>query len=311
MSGSRRTDCWVARVAVAEQGRLREESPKAPARDGGRSDQAARGHADGLGSGHGDVVQHPPLEVRKATWDDVDLAGAVWTIPAERMKDGLERRVPLSDRAVAVLDEARRELPHGSATVFPSPTGCVQRNRTLTTLVRELGIDAVPHGFRSSFRDWAAEHEHSQQIAKLRREQGLNAVVRSWNLVSERADPAMHGLIDELRRCGETLPEVGYPVESHDYTEAFLELAWPSQTRGVAISPADIEAAQRLGWNVRETKQALDDSAPLDTASGRSTRPNHVSYDRYYRPKAAQSGSSRWSGRGRPRSGRHKPRSSS
>ena len=96
-------------------------------------------------------------QVRTATWEDIDPDGAVWTIPAERMKAGLEHRVPLSDRALALLDEARHELPHGSGIVFPSPTGCVQRNRALATLVRELGINAVPHGFRSSFRDWAAE----------------------------------------------------------------------------------------------------------------------------------------------------------
>lgn len=96
-------------------------------------------------------------EVRAATWDDIDIDSALWTIPAQRMKAGLEHRVPLSDRALAVLDECRRELPQGSGTVFPSPTGCVQRNRALATLVRDLGIKAVPHGFRSSFRDWAAE----------------------------------------------------------------------------------------------------------------------------------------------------------
>ena len=107
-------------------------------------------------------------------------------------------------------------------------------------------------------------HTDTQQIAKLRREQGLHKAVQDWHLVSERADPAMHGLIDELRRRGETLPEVGYPVESADRAPAFLELAWPAHTRGVAISPADKEAAQRLGWNVREPKEALDEAAPLD-----------------------------------------------
>lgn len=149
-------------------------------------------------------------------------------------------------------------------------------------------------------------HKHSQQIARLRREQGIDTAVRDWNLVSERADPAMHGLIDELRRRGETPPEVGYPVESAD-RQALLELAWPSQTRGVAISPADIEAAQRLGWSVREPKQALDEAAPLDAAAGQTTRADRVSYDRY-RPKPPQSRYSRRSGRGR---GNYKPRGSS
>ena len=96
-------------------------------------------------------------EVRTAVWDDIDMEGAVWTIPAERMKAGLEHRVPLSDRALRVLDEARRELTHGDGILFPSPTGCVQRAQTLAKLLHQRGIDAVPHGFRSSFRDWAAE----------------------------------------------------------------------------------------------------------------------------------------------------------
>ena len=63
----------------------------------------------------------------------------------------------LRRKLLALLDEARRELSHGGGTVFPTPTGCVQRNRALVTLVHQLGIRAVPHGFRSSFRDWAAE----------------------------------------------------------------------------------------------------------------------------------------------------------
>ncbi len=96
-------------------------------------------------------------EVRKARWEHIDVDAAVWTIPAERMKSGREHRVPLSDRTLAVLDEARKELPHGDGVVFPSQSGGIQRNGTMSDLMRELEIDAVPHGFRSSFRDWAAE----------------------------------------------------------------------------------------------------------------------------------------------------------
>ena len=95
-------------------------------------------------------------EVRGARWDEVDDAAATWTVPPERMKAKLEHRVPLSDRAVAVLDEAR-EIVDVSGLVFPSSTGRVLSDSTLSKLLRELGIGAVPHGFRSSFRDWAAE----------------------------------------------------------------------------------------------------------------------------------------------------------
>ena len=95
-------------------------------------------------------------EVRKARREEFDLEGAVWTIPAERMKAGREHRVPLSPRALEVLDEARRRLP-GAGTVFPTPTGRTQPHPYMALLLHELEIDAVPHGFRSSFRDWAAE----------------------------------------------------------------------------------------------------------------------------------------------------------
>ena len=96
-------------------------------------------------------------EVRTARWEDVDLDDRVWTVPAERMKAGRAHRVPLSDRALAVLDAARTELDHGRGAVFPSPTGVTQTHRPMGDLMRALHINAVPHGFRSSFRDWAAE----------------------------------------------------------------------------------------------------------------------------------------------------------
>ena len=95
-------------------------------------------------------------EIRGARWDEVDDTAATWTVPRTRMKAKLEHRVPLSREALRVLDQAR-EVADKSGIVFPSPTGRVLSDSTLSKLVRELGIDAVPHGFRSSFRDWAAE----------------------------------------------------------------------------------------------------------------------------------------------------------
>ena len=95
-------------------------------------------------------------EVRSALWQEINFDGAVWTIPGERMKAGREQRVPPSDRALEVLDEAR-ELTDSRGIVFPSPRGLVLHQSTLASLARDLKIDAVPQGFRSSFRDWAAE----------------------------------------------------------------------------------------------------------------------------------------------------------
>ena len=95
-------------------------------------------------------------EVRHAIWDEVDLHSETWTVPADRMKAKRDHRVPLSRRALEVLQEARA-FEDGSGLVFPSPRARAISDNTISKLLRELGIEAVPHGFRSSFRDWAAE----------------------------------------------------------------------------------------------------------------------------------------------------------
>ena len=95
-------------------------------------------------------------EVRLATWDEIDFDTATWTVPANRMKSKRDHRVPLSGGALEILQEAR-DFTDISGLVFPSPRGGSVSENTLSKLLRELQIDAVPHGFRSSFRDWAAE----------------------------------------------------------------------------------------------------------------------------------------------------------
>ena len=96
-------------------------------------------------------------EVRGMTWDEVDFREAIWTVPAARMKAGRPHRAPLSRRALVILKEARSQSD-GDGIVFPAPhTGAVLSDMTFTQLLRRLEFDFVPHGLRSSFRDWAAE----------------------------------------------------------------------------------------------------------------------------------------------------------
>ncbi len=95
-------------------------------------------------------------EVRLATWEEMNLEDKVWTVPAERMKAKRAHRVPLSERAAAILREAQ-VLADESGLVFPSTTGKPLSNMTLSKLLKDLKIPAVPHGFRSSFRDWGQE----------------------------------------------------------------------------------------------------------------------------------------------------------
>ncbi len=104
-------------------------------------------------------------EVRGARWSEVDLENRVWVVPAERMKMKREHRVPLTGRVLEVLAEART-LADESGLVFPSPTGRVLSDSTISKLVRENGIKAVPHGFRSSFRDWCGESGQLREVAE-------------------------------------------------------------------------------------------------------------------------------------------------
>jgi integrase len=97
-------------------------------------------------------------EVLGAKWDEIDLVAKVWTIPAERMKAGREHRVPLSTKAMTIINEmlAGRQCEY----VFSDPTGKKgMSNGALLAIIKGMPDYAayVPHGFRSTFRDWAAE----------------------------------------------------------------------------------------------------------------------------------------------------------
>ena len=105
-------------------------------------------------------------EVRGAVWTEIDLAEGVWTIPAPRTKGNREHRVPLSGRVIEILEEARR-LGRGAALVFPGVRGALLGRTAIWHLLKAAQIDAVPHGFRSSFRDWAAEKtDHPREVAE-------------------------------------------------------------------------------------------------------------------------------------------------
>ena len=104
-------------------------------------------------------------EVRGARWEEVDFDKALWTAPASRMKSRKPHQVPLSHPALAVLREARESFSAVGA-VFPSPRGKPLSDSTISALVRTLKIKAVPHGFRSSFRDWCAESGVDREVAE-------------------------------------------------------------------------------------------------------------------------------------------------
>ena len=96
-------------------------------------------------------------EVRNADWSEVDWESSTWTIPADRMKAGKEHRIPLSTQATETLRDAWA-ISGPEGLMFPAPrSGKALSDMAFTQLLRRLEIPSTAHGFRSSFRDWAAE----------------------------------------------------------------------------------------------------------------------------------------------------------
>ena len=108
-------------------------------------------------------------EARLARWDEISFRNKVWTIPKERMKSAKEHHVPLSTQAIEILRAAKgsskKDRSAKKALVFPSPTGIAMEGRYLSDLCRQNQIACVPHGMRSSFRDWAAECTDASDLA--------------------------------------------------------------------------------------------------------------------------------------------------
>lgn len=97
-------------------------------------------------------------ETREAVWSEFDLIKGIWTIPAARMKAKRPHRIPLSPRCLAILAEAKPLKRNTDDLVFPGTKDTKPlSDMTLSKLMKDLKIAAVPHGFRSSFRDWAGE----------------------------------------------------------------------------------------------------------------------------------------------------------
>ena len=115
-------------------------------------------------------------EVRGATWGEFDFGQALWIIPACRMKANKEHRVPLSEAALAVIE--RQKSAAFCEYVFPSPNrprdaemkGIPLSDAALGGVLKRMNLvrNVVPHGFRSTFRDWCAEQTmHSGEVAEM------------------------------------------------------------------------------------------------------------------------------------------------
>ena len=104
-------------------------------------------------------------EVRGASWSEIDLADATWTIPADRMKAKREHRVALNNEAVKLLES----LPRSGDLIFPNNKGIKLSDMTLTAVLRRMErSDITAHGFRSTFRDWCSERtNYPRDVAEM------------------------------------------------------------------------------------------------------------------------------------------------
>ena len=104
-------------------------------------------------------------EVRGARWGEMDTENRVWIIPARRMKMKRDHRVSLCGRAMEIVEAARRLGDGGSPLVFPNENGKRLDDKRLRRMLEKHRIAAVPHGFRSSFRNWATEEtDHPREV---------------------------------------------------------------------------------------------------------------------------------------------------
>jgi integrase len=146
-------------------------------------------------------------EARAMTWDEVDLNAKVWTVPAARMKAKVAHRVPLSDRAVEILNIQRATYP-GSDIVFPALRGGVLSDMALTKYLRdnkapssEPGRTATAHGFRSSFRDWASENGYPRDVA----ERALSHTIRNETEAAYHRTDLLEQRREMMQAWGETV----------------------------------------------------------------------------------------------------------
>lgn len=128
-------------------------------------------------------------EVRGATWGEIDTVTGVWTVPAARMKGKKEHRVPLSKAAIKILRDAPRMA--GNDYIFAAPRGGKLSDMSLTAVMRRMKSDCVPHGLRSTFRDWAAERTaYPRELAEMALAHALDnkveAAYRRGDLLEKR-----------------------------------------------------------------------------------------------------------------------------
>lgn len=174
-------------------------------------------------------------EVIGARWSEINLRDKVWTVPPARMKAHREHRVPLSPRALAILEQMQiaRQVDAPEAFVFPGPKpGKPLSDMAFLMLLRRMGHDKITaHGFRATFKTWASERASFQ-----------NEIVEASlaHVVGSKVEQAyLRGdMFEKRRRLAETWAAYcTTPVKAHDQRSAHegLPLSVGSSKRAKAL----------------------------------------------------------------------------
>lgn len=164
-------------------------------------------------------------EVLKAQWSEFDLQAKIWTVPADRMKAGKLHRVPLSARAIEILEQLPRDTK--SDWVFPSPgkAGSHLSDMAMAAVVKRMNAEddaprwvdpkqnnepIVPHGFRSSFKDWATEATHyAHEVIEAAMAHSISHKVEAAYRRGDMLDKRKPLMTDWAAYCAGELPAQG------------------------------------------------------------------------------------------------------
>ena len=148
-------------------------------------------------------------EIRHATWDEISAGDLFWTLAPERMKSRRRHIVPVGSHGFGVLSHAAMQCGGREGLTFPSPKGTPLSDATFPKLLLDLGVDAVPHGFRATFRNWAHKTGEDRQLA----EEALAHVKGDRTEISYLTDDALQRRLAMMekwqKRCGEPLLYLG------------------------------------------------------------------------------------------------------
>lgn len=157
--------------------------------------------------------------IRKAgvTWQEIDIARKVWTVPAARMKSEKIHRLPLPESVIELLKSMGECGPED--LIFPGPKGDEPSNKFLTALLKRMSREVTVHGFRSTFKDWARERTtYADEVSELALAHVNNDATRVAYARSELIDKRRMLMADWERFClhGEADKEIGKVISISD-----------------------------------------------------------------------------------------------